>query len=108
MHYGERTGAPVHAVAVRSAGAPAEEWLHAALAHAGRGRPGSGFRAVVRGVCRAGEPGTVLLAHARHAALLVLGHPGPAGGLGAVAGRCVQEARCPVVLVPSPDPGSVA
>ncbi|MBC9713886.1 universal stress protein [Streptomyces sp. TRM66268-LWL] len=53
-----------------------------------------------------GPPAPVLLHHARHAVLLVLGR-GPRDdisrpALGAVARECVRHATCPVVTIPEP------
>jgi nucleotide-binding universal stress UspA family protein len=60
-----------------------------------------------------GDPVTVLLDYALRADLLVLGNKGrgalASALLGSVAQRCAHNARCPVVLVPSPatpDPAS--
>ncbi|GAA4686821.1 hypothetical protein GCM10023215_22990 [Pseudonocardia yuanmonensis] len=52
----------------------------------------------IRTVAERGDPATVMLAHATAAQLLVLGHVG--GRLDDVARRCIEHARCPVVLVP--------
>jgi nucleotide-binding universal stress UspA family protein len=52
------------------------------------------------------EPAAALLRHAQRADLLVLGNRGHGALVGAMLGsvalRCVQRARCPVVLVPTP------
>jgi nucleotide-binding universal stress UspA family protein len=134
VHYGERTGSAIHAVAVRpgpgqpsaderAAGArpgtvpgavEPREWLHHALAVVReRARASSGFRARVHGHTEEGDPAEVLLAYAQGAELLVVGRhgydhrtdPHRAGTvLGSVADRCLRKATCPVVLLPSPPP----
>jgi nucleotide-binding universal stress UspA family protein len=65
----------------------------------------------VRTFLEQGDPAEVLVEHARHAEMLVLGNHGRgalAGALvGSVAQRCAQRAPCPLVLVPlppTPDP----
>jgi nucleotide-binding universal stress UspA family protein len=60
----------------------------------------------IRTCVQVGLPDQVLLDHAQHAELLVLGNHGRgalAGALlGSVALRCAHHAPCPVVLVPAP------
>ena len=58
----------------------------------------------VEGVAPAGPPAPTLLALATGASLLVVGHMGQGAlarmGLGTVARTCVNEAPCPVVVIP--------
>ncbi|MDA8367118.1 MAG: universal stress protein [Actinomycetota bacterium] len=58
----------------------------------------------VEGVAPAGPPAPTLLALATGASLLVVGHRGQGAlarmGLGTVARACVNEAPCPVAVIP--------
>lgn len=82
--------------------AQARSWLDDAVA----ALPAGAERIVDREVVH-GDAANVLLDAARDSALLVVGNAGRGAltGLlvGSVALRCAHHARCPVVLVPSPD-----
>ena len=57
-------------------------------------------------VVAAGSASSVLLTESEDAAELVVGHRGQGAwsGLGSVAFSCVHRARCPVTIVPAPEP----
>jgi nucleotide-binding universal stress UspA family protein len=117
LRYARRTGSRVEAVAAWQFPPPllgatdvmltaddiqaaARRWLDEAAAGAGV-HPDGGLQLLAVH----GDPFDVLLERAGNAALIVLGNKGrgsiAAAVLGSVAQRCVQHARCPVVLVPA-------
>ena len=49
-----------------------------------------------------GDPAELLPAAAAGARFLVVGHGGHGGGLGSVSRRCVRDAPCCVVVIPTP------
>lgn len=115
IRYAQRIGVAVRAVAVwhqpiqfagtmpmpaREFQDEAQKWLTDVLPDLASDEPGASLRTLTE----EGDPATVLVHHARHAQLLVLGNHGRgalAGALiGSVAQRCVHHSRSPVVLVP--------
>ena len=81
--------------------AAAEQWLTEAITRS----PADSGNVVERRVVH-GDAATVLVEAAAEAELLVLGNHGRGALAGAIAGsvalRCAHHARCPLVLVPSP------
>ena len=117
VHHARASGASVHAIAVWhrpiqfTDGAPmpvaefeaeARRWLAGALPELSPHEE----RAPIETSIEEGNPADRLLEHAESADLLILGSRGrgPLTGalVGSVAMRCAHDARCPVVLVPSP------
>jgi nucleotide-binding universal stress UspA family protein len=117
VRYAQDTGAAVEVVAVwhqpvQFAGtllapagdfeAEARKWLTEALPRLAPDEPGTHVETSLEH----GDPSTVLVERARDADLLVLGNQGrgalTAAMIGSVALRCIQHARCPVVVVPTP------
>lgn len=116
VRYAEQVGAAVRAVAVwqqpsavgQAEWFPEPEYERAAQAWLGDALAGlsGGPHGGVEGLVARGDPGDVLLEHARAAGILVLGNSRRGGVPGALLGsvglHCAHHATCPLVLVPPP------